>query len=159
MARCNLSVSLRTRDTGQVNHISLTSQVTDLPNLIKSRREGKGLTQKALGALVGVTKQSVSAWERGKNQPDPEILPDVARHLDLDPDLLAIQGRPNPIRYLEARSETPPRLDPEQVEMSTSRIVSECYDEAGLVWAVELRFWVRKEPRRLTSSTRSEVEG
>jgi len=54
---------------------------------IKEFRMKKGITQEELGQLVGVTTQAVSKWERG-GTPDAEILPHIARALDVSIDAL-----------------------------------------------------------------------
>lgn len=54
---------------------------------IKEFRTKKGITQEELGQLVGVTTQAVSKWERG-GTPDAEILPNIARVLDVSIDAL-----------------------------------------------------------------------
>jgi transcriptional regulator with XRE-family HTH domain len=46
-------------------------------NILRYRKE-KGLTQAKLGALLGVTYQAVSKWERGKTMPDLFLLPRLA---------------------------------------------------------------------------------
>ena len=38
-------------------------------NKIKSLREKSGLTQGQLGDIMGVTKQAVNCYEKGKSQP------------------------------------------------------------------------------------------
>lgn len=37
---------------------------------IKNARELLGLTQEELGKLIGISKQSISSWEKGRNLPD-----------------------------------------------------------------------------------------
>lgn len=54
---------------------------------IKEFRTKKGITQEELGQLVGVTTQAVSKWERG-GTPDAELLPQIARTLDVSIDAL-----------------------------------------------------------------------
>ncbi len=54
---------------------------------IKEFRTKKGITQEELGLLVGVTTQAVSKWERG-GTPDAELLPLIARALDVSIDAL-----------------------------------------------------------------------
>jgi transcriptional regulator with XRE-family HTH domain len=40
-----------------------------LSTLLKARREARGLSQDQAAALLGVDKETVSRWERGKNKP------------------------------------------------------------------------------------------
>lgn len=51
---------------------------------IKKLRERKGLTQEELGEKLHVTRQAVSNWETGKNQPDIEMLISLAEMLEVD---------------------------------------------------------------------------
>lgn len=48
---------------------------------IKELREQKGLSQEALGKLVGVKWQSVQQWENGKSAPSRDRMPVVAEAL------------------------------------------------------------------------------
>lgn len=51
---------------------------------IKKLRERKGLTQEELGEKLHVTRQAVSNWETGKNQPDIETLTSLAAVLEVE---------------------------------------------------------------------------
>lgn len=55
-------------------------------NLAKARKK-KGLTQSQLAAQLSVTPQAVSKWEKG-SYPDSELLPEIARILDISLDVL-----------------------------------------------------------------------
>ena len=55
---------------------------------IKAARNAKGLSQEQLGAKLGVSFQAVSTWETGKNIPDAEHLPVLAKELDISLDAL-----------------------------------------------------------------------
>ncbi|MCY1537235.1 transcriptional regulator, y4mF family [compost metagenome] len=48
---------------------------------IAAARERKGLNQSELGRLLGVTPQSVQAWESDKNTPRPQRLSEIAAAL------------------------------------------------------------------------------
>ncbi len=54
---------------------------------IKKFRTEKGITQEQLGEQLCVTTQAVSRWERG-GTPDAELLPELARILDVSIDAL-----------------------------------------------------------------------
>ncbi len=56
--------------------------------LMKLRR-AKGLSQEALGDMVGVTRQTVSKWERGDSTPELEKLVELARVFGVSLDELA----------------------------------------------------------------------
>ena len=55
---------------------------------IKAARKMKGLSQEQLGEKLGVSFQAVSTWETGKNIPDADHLPLLAKALDLSLDAL-----------------------------------------------------------------------
>ena len=48
---------------------------------IRHYREGLGMEQKALAAMVGITANAVSNWERGRARPDVNLLPDICEAL------------------------------------------------------------------------------
>ena len=52
-------------------------------NIRKLRKERK-LSQKQLAERLHVTRQAVSSWETGKNQPDIEMLEAIAKAFDTD---------------------------------------------------------------------------
>ncbi|MDE7310141.1 MAG: helix-turn-helix domain-containing protein [Eubacterium sp.] len=56
-------------------------------NLIRLRHEKK-LTQEELADFLGVTKASVSKWEKGQNTPDLLLLPQLAAFFDVTVDAL-----------------------------------------------------------------------
>ena len=58
--------------------------MNDVGKNIRRYREQKGLTQDALAERLHVTRQAVSNWENGKNQPDLEMLAAAAKALDLE---------------------------------------------------------------------------
>jgi len=53
---------------------------------ISELRKSKGLTQKELADMLGVTFQAVSKWERGQNVPDIAILKDISRIFNINID-------------------------------------------------------------------------
>lgn len=55
---------------------------------IKELRYKKGLTQEEIGAILGVSAQSVSKWERGEGYPDIEMLPSLANYFGISIDEL-----------------------------------------------------------------------
>ena len=50
---------------------------------IRHYREEMGMEQKALAAMVGVTANAVSNWERGRARPDVNLLPDICEALQI----------------------------------------------------------------------------
>lgn len=55
---------------------------------IEYYRKLKGLTQKRLAKLVGVSPQAVSKWEQEGCYPDITLLPDIAEILEVSIDKL-----------------------------------------------------------------------
>lgn len=55
---------------------------------IQALRKQQGLTQDALGELMGVSAQAVSKWENDQSCPDIMTLPQLARVLEVSVDLL-----------------------------------------------------------------------
>lgn len=58
--------------------------MNDIARNIKKLRQKRGLTQEELGEKLHVTRQAVSNWETGKNQPDVEMLKSMAEVLEAD---------------------------------------------------------------------------
>lgn len=55
--------------------------MNDIAKNIRKIRKQKGITQDALAAQLHVTRQAVSNWETGKNQPDLEMLESISKAL------------------------------------------------------------------------------
>lgn len=74
---------------------------------IKAARKAKGLSQEQLGEKLGVSFQAVSTWETGKNIPDADHLPALAKELDVSLDALFSEEekrwRLKPVNYNEDR--------------------------------------------------------
>lgn len=62
---------------------------------IKELRESRGLSQDAVGKIIGVKRYSVYAYEKGKCYPDVEHLMALADYFDVTTD------------YLLGRTDTP----------------------------------------------------
>lgn len=60
---------------------------------IRELRERLNLNQEALGGLLGVTRQTVAAWEKGLREPSPTQLTAVAQALKVPVELLLRQER------------------------------------------------------------------
>lgn len=59
---------------------------------IRKYRELRGLSQKELADLIGVSNSRVSNWEQGINRPNADIISDLCKALDVSPSkLLGIQ--------------------------------------------------------------------
>lgn len=55
-----------------------------LADIVRERRQAKGLTQKQLAARVGAHEQTIGNLERGKTATDPSTLARIGKVLDLD---------------------------------------------------------------------------
>ena len=56
--------------------------------LIAKLRRDAGYTQAALAKALNITDKAVSKWERGNGMPDTALLPQLAKLLDCDTDIL-----------------------------------------------------------------------
>lgn len=57
-------------------------------NNLKLLRLEKGLSQKALGEILGVCNQTVSFWETGNREPDLDTVKTIAEYFDVSVDFL-----------------------------------------------------------------------
>lgn len=55
---------------------------------IKAARERKGLQQKQVAELLGISAQKLANWEKGTNRPNAEMLPNICKVLDVTLDML-----------------------------------------------------------------------
>ena len=55
---------------------------------VKSLRESKGLSQDALGKIIGVKRYSIYTYEKGKNYPDVQHLIALADYFEVSTDYL-----------------------------------------------------------------------
>ena len=69
--------------------------MVDTGRKIKELRISAGLTQQELGAILNVSFQAVSKWERGMGLPDPSLFPEIAKALGTDVNTLFYPDAPN----------------------------------------------------------------
>ena len=50
-----------------------------LGNLIRQKRQARGLSQEQLAQQLEVSRQAVAKWESGKSRPRAELLPKLAK--------------------------------------------------------------------------------
>ena len=62
--------------------------MNDIAVNIKNLRKEKGLSQEQFAQALHVTRQTVSAWERGLSRPGLETLEQIARTLEVEPERL-----------------------------------------------------------------------
>ena len=71
---------------------------------IRKYREDRGLSQKDLASLIGVSNSRVSNWEQGINRPDADIIADICRALNVSPgDLLDVRLSPDDLNDKERK--------------------------------------------------------
>ncbi len=68
-------------------------------SFILEMRKDKGLTQKQLASMVGVSDKAVSRWETGKGLPDTSIMPELCKALDINVNELLSGERLNAEAY------------------------------------------------------------
>ena len=66
-----------------------------LGSRIRKARKASGFSQEDLGDGLGVTRSSVSLWEKNRATPEPEKMPGLAALLHVTPEYLAAgKGKP-----------------------------------------------------------------
>lgn len=92
-------------------------------NTIQSYREQRGLTQRELGEHLGVTRQTIAAWEKGERQPTLAQLAKIAQALAIAVDLLIEQAvtQDGDMPTLLFRADTPDVLSIERRAHLTRR--------------------------------------
>ena len=53
--------------------------------VIRNARKSLGLTQRQLAEMVGVANTSISNWEKGLSRPDADLIQELCRVLQLQP--------------------------------------------------------------------------
>ena len=67
----------------------------DIAATLKALRKEKKLSQEALAQALHVTRQTVSAWERGVARPDVDTLLRLAQVLEVEPERLLYGAEPS----------------------------------------------------------------
>lgn len=90
--------------TGERRIIQLHSDMTEAPSLpavcerIRYYRKKKGMEQKQLAQMLGITGNAVTNWENGRSRPDIQTLPRLCEILGVS--LYDLMGLPDPyIQY------------------------------------------------------------
>ena len=110
--------------TGERRIIQLHSDMTEAPSLpavcerIRFYRKKKGMEQKQLAQMLGITGNAVTNWENGRSRPDIQTLPRLCEILNVS--LYELLGLPDPyVQYT---------LD-EQNMMTDYRTLSEAHQK------------------------------
>ena len=62
---------------------------------ILSVRKNSGMTQEEFGALLGVSRQAVSKWEKSETLPDTEYIVKIAKEFNVSTDYLLLDSDEN----------------------------------------------------------------
>lgn len=115
-----------------------------LGNRLRELRKKKGLTQKELADLLGVTDGAIGMWERNQREPDGEKLSQLARMLDVSVDyLLGHCDTPKPGPW---HSRMPTSLEEflQQEEVKLNGVLLTDEDKQRLLLALKL-LWQRHQ--------------
>ena len=102
--------------------------------IIAELRKKKGLTQKQLAAVLGVTDKAVSRWENEYGLPDVSLLPKIAAAFDVTVDELLTGRRPH-----SSVSETPSSAPPARQTSSEGEIGKICEENRRGLFRLRLR--------------------
>ncbi|MBE6925006.1 MAG: helix-turn-helix transcriptional regulator [Ruminococcaceae bacterium] len=76
----------------------------EIGSRIRKYREGRGINQKQLAQMIGVSNSRISNWEQGLNRPDADILASICRALEVSPSqLLDVNLAPNELSEQEQK--------------------------------------------------------
>lgn len=76
----------------------------EIGSRIRKYREERGLNQKQLAQIIGVSNSRISNWEQGLNRPDADILVSICRALKVSPSqLLDVNLAPDELNEKERR--------------------------------------------------------
>ena len=96
--------AINRKPTGERRIIQLHSDMTEAPSLpavcerIRYYRKKKGMEQKQLAQMLGITGNAVTNWENGRSRPDIQTLPRLCEILGVS--LYDLMGLPDPyIQY------------------------------------------------------------
>ena len=128
---------------GERRIIQLYSDLTEAPSLpavcerIRFYRKKKGMEQKQLAQMLGITGNAVTNWENGRSRPDIQTLPRLCEILDVS--LYELMGLPDPyVQY------TPD----EQNMMTDYRALSEAHQKFVQKMVSDLRMAEKLEGMR-----------
>lgn len=95
-------------------------------NPLKAFRKQAGFSQQQLGESIGVTRQTVAAWETGDREPTLANLTKISKVLGISVDLLLTesnQSAPREEMYLLFRADQPSALTPALRQLLTQKAV------------------------------------
>ena len=101
---------------------------------ISGFRRRQGLSQEALAEKLGVSRQSVSKWERNESLPETDKLPLLAQALGISLDLLLNGEEAAPSPLLSAVSTLPKRRFVEQNHLAVPAVGMGGRIGSGRLW-------------------------
>lgn len=122
----------------------------DVANRLVALRRERGLSQEALAAQLGVSRQAVSKWERAESSPDTDNLIALARlyHISLDELLLHTPAEQS--GSSGAQGESAETASAQEEILAAAR----AWDEAEAAYAKERRKqWKRRREKLLLPLT------
>jgi transcriptional regulator with XRE-family HTH domain len=113
---------------------------------IKEQRNAKGLSQRELGDLFGITQQAVGRWETGQALPDAPTLGKLADFFNISVDYLL--GRDNTISALSRKEEKKPKdlqklLEQHEIMFDGATLTEE--DKQDILNVIELKIYKRSK--------------
>lgn len=78
-----------------IERLGWHAQAMSVGDVIRKRRKEKGLSQRALAALLGLSHGAIAQWELDQTRPDPVRRSMVAVMLDVAPEALQTSGAPD----------------------------------------------------------------
>ena len=78
----------------------------DIGKFIQEIRKEKGLTQKELAELIGVSDKTISKWENGNSSPDTSMLMSLSEALEITVNELLSAEKISPENYSMKAEET-----------------------------------------------------
>lgn len=118
----------------------------EVADVIRRARKKLGWSQVRLGKETGTTRQSVSAWEKGKTLPSPENAPKVAEKLGIPLSSISADPSQLSVEFFETGAQTKrrvPMLSWVEAGLGAEVVASHAADAAHEF--VDARFSVSKE--------------
>ena len=112
----------------------------DIGKFIQEIRKEKGLTQKELAELIGVSDKTISKWENGNSSPDTSMLMSLSEALEVTVNELLSAERISPENYSMKAEETIMTLMKENEAGKRMHIISQIIGLLFIILAFVLIF-------------------
>ena len=114
----------------------------DIGKFIQEIRKEKGLTQKELAELIGVSDKTISKWENGNSSPDTSMLMSLSEALEVTVNELLSAERISPENYSMKAEETIMTLMKENEAGRRTHLISQVIGLLLIILAFVLIFVV-----------------